>query len=642
MTMGVLYLDKPVYLLLAIAFKIPHVRLGVVLPSVSPHCPPAEEGKPYTLVLNLTLPAGNTSKKISLETVEAAIAICNLTGHCKDFFPNDMSTTVAVNESTRDLHLVVSISNASRLTKGVVGRWDVIYIYPIFSCMFLIFTNFRNIPCSKHMVADELHVNCSTHKIYPRAKCLFTLDLIHAQSGVTSTNVTFENIRMSGDPTYYVFTCRIVVRFPDVPRGVHTASVAVYPSLTGDDKFIEFGANVSLTVNLEIPVLTMRNCPAIIEEGQLITCVCDRADHSLVSVSIAWLDDGTPTVLGRAGSLAFTANRQTKAFICNGTTFLGWDISPVQYKPEIIARAQQLTCTDEKSADNLLITCSTERIYPTPKCHFEIKRNGTPVSTENSTMSYHYEEFGTPVYYKTSCTLKVPRTSLSHQAYDVLVAMYPDLSRTETDMEFGTNKTFIVRIDDVNKVWSQWLGPDMIAFMVSAIVIVIVVAVVACVCRRKAFSNPVECCAVCHDSKGSLNSYDEINDGYILVDYGRSQGNDKYGGYRILTATGMPRDDEVSLAVVEHHHYETIDGEINARCDTHTTSPVDEFNKQVETFEDEASVDDVEVDTVDNEGSLKIVEVHMDDNDGSVKSVEVDSVNNEGSLKNVKDDTVDN
>ncbi|GFN93543.1 fibroblast growth factor receptor 3, partial [Plakobranchus ocellatus] len=79
--------------------------------------------------------------------------------------------------------------------------------------------------------------------------------------------------------------------------------------------------------------------------------------------------------------------------------------------------------------ESVTVSCSTTKVYPEAKCSFERTTNGGASVTINKTPTYNPTALtGTPVYYRSECSVDVPVAELGEGTHSFSAFIYPDVT----------------------------------------------------------------------------------------------------------------------------------------------------------------------------------------------------------------------
>ncbi|CAL1535050.1 unnamed protein product [Lymnaea stagnalis] len=331
------------------------------------------------------IPAGEIITHIVIEKDETPMTNCLLPNNCTDYI-RDYRTTLFVNETSQVISITVTMYNVTRKRTYKNGiNWFIVYNFNVskFICKILIFARIKSISCNTQMLDDTLNIICIASNIYHETQCDISVKHTEKKKNMISIQSINNNREMSSsEKTVFKTVCSVFISREDLSPGQYEAVVTMYPNITGTNDDKQFSTVHSLSVNLEYPSITVKNCPEIIEENTEVTCTCERTDKSLINVSIVWFDssghiiasNGSPHLKFKATS---NINRDQAYFYCKTQSWVRWEHSNITivYKPIIIVTVKNHTCKHENLPHEVTVTCETDLIYPAAKCHYTIYYN---------------------------------------------------------------------------------------------------------------------------------------------------------------------------------------------------------------------------------------------------------------------------
>ncbi|GFO35202.1 hypothetical protein PoB_006170700, partial [Plakobranchus ocellatus] len=104
-------------------------------------------------------------------------------------------------------------------------------------------------------------------------------------------------------------------------------------------------------------------------------------------------------------------------------------------KLEVYAKPENARCTVRENTavqgdiESVTVSCSTTKVYPKAKCKIEKRRNEGTFVTINKTPTYNPSQVtGSPVYYRTECSVDVPVAELGEGTHSFRAFIYPDVT----------------------------------------------------------------------------------------------------------------------------------------------------------------------------------------------------------------------
>ncbi|RUS68550.1 hypothetical protein EGW08_023688, partial [Elysia chlorotica] len=122
-----------------------------------------------------------------------------------------------------------------------------------------------------------------------------------------------------------------------------------------------------------------------------------------------------------------------------------WAIRPCAGAPitvcdrlEVYALPENPSCTVREEPDSgdtrsVTVSCSTSKVYPRAECRFYSKTdNGDSVQINNQITYSHREISGTPVYYRSECSVTVEVKDLGEGTHSFTGYIYPNVTGGDT------------------------------------------------------------------------------------------------------------------------------------------------------------------------------------------------------------------
>ncbi|GFN98435.1 protein amalgam [Plakobranchus ocellatus] len=104
-------------------------------------------------------------------------------------------------------------------------------------------------------------------------------------------------------------------------------------------------------------------------------------------------------------------------------------------KLEIYSKPANSSCTVRENTavpgdiESVTVSCSTTKVYPEAKCSFERRTNGGTFVTINKIPTYNpTPTTGTPIYYRSECSVDVPVAELGEGTHSFRAFIYPDVT----------------------------------------------------------------------------------------------------------------------------------------------------------------------------------------------------------------------
>ncbi|XP_059177967.1 uncharacterized protein LOC131957247 [Physella acuta] len=220
-------------------------------------CEPSEEGTPWTHTSHLDLttqPDSVFSWSLNQEHVSECSANSNcLNSAFKDWFQSSVQSdgrSVTVNLTIFNTTRWPDVKNADGVWSLGMSQVDIYTADVIFTCHLKVYYKPRDVTCTVEAKKNELHIQCTTVKVYPAAKCFFSM-IIDGNPVHQLYTVTYRHTQLPGSPgtpEYFSTQCSITV--PVVAEGHYELRVTVYPNVTDRDKDGTYGENTTVILNL--------------------------------------------------------------------------------------------------------------------------------------------------------------------------------------------------------------------------------------------------------------------------------------------------------------------------------------------------------------------------------------------------------
>ncbi|CAL1540046.1 unnamed protein product, partial [Lymnaea stagnalis] len=100
----------------------------------------------------------------------------------------------------------------------------------------------------------------------------------------------------------------------------------MYPNITNDEyDDVQYGREVTKTLLLQSPSVTLADCPKAVEIGTEVKCTCKENTTSSIGEYITWYDAAGHVISSNQSSLLnFQAQKNLKDYYCQAKNMLGW------------------------------------------------------------------------------------------------------------------------------------------------------------------------------------------------------------------------------------------------------------------------------------------------------------------------------
>ncbi|CAL1527423.1 unnamed protein product [Lymnaea stagnalis] len=452
-------------------------------------CFPIEEGRECNLLFEWNVNSSNTG--FYVENQELYVSCCNqISLHCENKFPTRYISTLLRNSSRLILNINITETNCNHLHSS--GKWTLRYNNTekeFLSCIVNIFSRATEVNCTTLETKEMLNITCFTYRLFPQGKCGFHTNVpeINEMLPTLQVNYSYTKETFPEEKTYFTTTCFILIPLNKFGNGLHKISVSMYPNVTGFDQDIIFGRNTTLEVELDTGRVVLKQCPEIVEEETHVKCICETSNIRNLNISLTWFGDNFLNLTNDTTAiLSFNVTRRNEEFVCFGSSLTGSKNYSTVYKPTVIVRPYNVSCTDNQDNDSVMVACKSSRGYPIPKCDFRILKNTDSMVLHNTTDSFNDEYLNNnKLYYRSECVFKIPKSYFQTTFY-LLVTMYPNITGSDSDMVYGSNYTHKIELKCITSTAdSSFWNPLSFALIgtISFLVIIIVIAVV--ILRRK-------------------------------------------------------------------------------------------------------------------------------------------------------------
>ncbi|CAL1542457.1 unnamed protein product [Lymnaea stagnalis] len=162
-------MDIGIFIYLLFLSRLVIINCGSV--TVTPFCPPAEEGKEYTMTFRWTPPK---ERILNIEIIreETAVASCSSLNVCNDYIPSLIRTTSTLNKTSSEITIFVQIFSMIRKKREHTHTdWYVsLQARDLTSCRVNFYTKVTMINCVQFLDVNHLFVTCKTSPTYHEVK----------------------------------------------------------------------------------------------------------------------------------------------------------------------------------------------------------------------------------------------------------------------------------------------------------------------------------------------------------------------------------------------------------------------------------------------------------------------------------------
>ncbi|KAH9487509.1 hypothetical protein Btru_074129 [Bulinus truncatus] len=407
----------------------------------------AEEGKPFTIMINGVL-LNDISLELYLLKGTELLVFCYLPDPCDVIYDKQYNVTTDVYQSNVTVH--VTIFNVTR--EGIwssEGEWTVKTVdknnrKKEQRFELTIFDLGDDFQCHQINNVHPTFISCNISKMYPSAKCQLIVKMQEEIIANTSHFIySYDEL-----PEYSKsFSFKCLAEIPLLFSGDYIAMVTVYPNLTGRRDDIKYGIKSFFNVSIDSLPVVLENCPKVIQEGTEVSCNCKNSKSN--NLFLNWLDI-SDHVISDSGVLTFTADRAHQVYSCQAVNEHGIKSPKLLYMPKVINTKISKTKCSYTFEEKIEVTCSIDKIYPSPICSFDLNSNKS-VEFDSLNIKYeHSSHLDDSFFFNSKCMISVSVNFFEPGLYILIVTVYPNVSGSYTDKVFGLNTTFLYFHDDVS------------------------------------------------------------------------------------------------------------------------------------------------------------------------------------------------
>jgi hypothetical protein len=239
----------------------------------------------------------------------------------------------------------------------------------------------------------------------------------------------------------------------------------------------------SCTLNVfELSAPSLANCTNMVEEGEIISCLCTSNNETEVEMELTWYDKKGSAIKNAGNLLSFVATRNSTGYDCRGRTSTGKNAVPVKYQPLIISRPDRLECTINQSTRGMTTNCAVQKVNPSAICEVVIYNVWLNESIGQDEVRYDHQPSIDGTLFNTLCNTTFYK-SLLRGVYNVVIIAYPNISGTDDDRRYL--KTINISFLYENRP-ETFGGVDMSLFVL--VLIIIIVSIILLSILRKCYS----------------------------------------------------------------------------------------------------------------------------------------------------------
>ncbi len=243
----------------------------------------------------------------------------------------------------------------------------------------------------------------------------------------------------------------------------------------------------SCTLNVfELSAPSLVNCTNMVEEGEIISCLCTSNNETEVEMELTWYDNNGSAIKDTGNLLSFVATRNSTGYECRGRTSTGKHAVSVKYHPFIIAQPDSLECTINQSTRELTTNCAVQKVYPSAICEVVIYNVWLNESIGQDEVRYDHQQSNEGTLFTTFCNTTFYK-SLLRGVYNVVIIAYPNISGTDDDRRYSKTMNISFLYENGPETFG---GVDMSLFVLVIIILLIItiVSIILLIILRNCYS----------------------------------------------------------------------------------------------------------------------------------------------------------
>ncbi|XP_055867007.1 uncharacterized protein LOC106060594 isoform X2 [Biomphalaria glabrata] len=328
----------------------------IVYEKTSISCSPTVEGGTSHIDINL-----DSKIPVDIYKEDTLVFRCHKSDQCE---PNNSISLLPTNNITRGkTNIHITIFNASRLGRlPISGTWKLKYFGRMkgdqTSC--LIFEKPRSVQCYQENKNYGVNLICHLSYVYPLFKCQFTTLNKHNLK-THFGDITYSHVLTSSDPIYHNMSCSVNISWVDLTSDRVQVSVSMYANVSGLNSDTEEGS-VKLHMYIDVPSLHLKDCPARVERGATVHCICSS---NLKDDIVSWFEERNQQLLAET-LLNYTAV-YSMAFRCQlsaskRSSGIHQIFNPIIAYPPTVRKVSEANPNETNSGTGWIIECDIEGI----------------------------------------------------------------------------------------------------------------------------------------------------------------------------------------------------------------------------------------------------------------------------------------
>ncbi|KAI8780093.1 polymorphic transmembrane cluster 2 transmembrane protein 2 [Biomphalaria glabrata] len=188
----------------------------------------------------------------------------------------------------------MTLQNVTRRDQGTWSskyyRGGRLYRSRELNCQLKTFVIPQDVSCQNQLNGGRLNIQCSTHKVFPKAVCVFRVsDFANSSKQELTTENTYEMF-LEGNDSYFRSTCHISIDLTTRHLKDLDVDITMYPNITNRLQDIHYGAVKSLhykLINAETPLprdcseLPINSTHLLCAYGEIIDTVPEEAGSTM-------------------------------------------------------------------------------------------------------------------------------------------------------------------------------------------------------------------------------------------------------------------------------------------------------------------------------------------------------------------------
>ncbi|XP_055867008.1 uncharacterized protein LOC106060594 isoform X3 [Biomphalaria glabrata] len=307
-----------------------------------------------------------TTVKVKKDGRDVLICMSNQK-HCELFQPFGPNVRLSQSkDKDKDglITLVIQIHRATR--KGAnptSGVWTLAQVgshNKQLDANCIVYEKPRSVQCYQENKNYGVNLICHLSYVYPLFKCQFTTLNKHNLK-THFGDITYSHVLTSSDPIYHNMSCSVNISWVDLTSDRVQVSVSMYANVSGLNSDTEEGS-VKLHMYIDVPSLHLKDCPARVERGATVHCICSS---NLKDDIVSWFEERNQQLLAET-LLNYTAV-YSMAFRCQlsaskRSSGIHQIFNPIIAYPPTVRKVSEANPNETNSGTGWIIECDIEGI----------------------------------------------------------------------------------------------------------------------------------------------------------------------------------------------------------------------------------------------------------------------------------------